>query len=375
MTFRIENAFATEALYSFIDKRSKSEEYRKHLGIISTVRTDFEILNSLFMEHNEEARIIKNAKEFREKFKRPLERIVLYIDDLDRCPEENVVQVLEAVNLLMAFPLFVVVVGVDARWIKNALLKKHSIQFATPSLSADADREILEPSSYLEKIFQVAFHLKDAGKDVVKQTIRSLASNGTDIHSPEPSQTIFTESIGSGDATEKTSDGASTSQIFSDHRRVVNSSMTQPIVPKTLVLTDLEIGYMAEMSEIIGSNPRAIKRFVNTYQIIKAHDEFEYDLNNNKELVGILFLLALPLGMYRPLVKSLEAFVDSQKSSETLLNAYLQPTNDDPKLDGLKRDLGVVITNVSSSQLLQKVSVSMLRRHNAFIRRFTFRDL
>ncbi len=40
-----------------------------------------------------------------------IDRIVLYIDDLDRCPEVKVVEVLQAVHLLLAYPLFVVVVG------------------------------------------------------------------------------------------------------------------------------------------------------------------------------------------------------------------------------------------------------------------------
>lgn len=50
---------------------------------------------------------------------KPVERIVLYIDDLDRCPPKRVVEVLEAVHLLLAFPLFVVVVGVDVRWVSR----------------------------------------------------------------------------------------------------------------------------------------------------------------------------------------------------------------------------------------------------------------
>jgi hypothetical protein len=38
---------------------------------------------------------------------------VLYIDDLDRCPPRRVVEVLTAMQLLLALPLFVVVVAVD----------------------------------------------------------------------------------------------------------------------------------------------------------------------------------------------------------------------------------------------------------------------
>src|SRR5262249_20902880 len=48
-------------------------------------------------------------------------RIILYIDDLDRCPDDTVVRVLQAVHLLLSFPLFTVVVAVDARWISRAL--------------------------------------------------------------------------------------------------------------------------------------------------------------------------------------------------------------------------------------------------------------
>ena len=51
----------------------------------------------------------------------PLERIVLYIDDLDRCTPKRVVDVLAAVHLMLALPLFVVVVAIDALWLLNAL--------------------------------------------------------------------------------------------------------------------------------------------------------------------------------------------------------------------------------------------------------------
>ena len=42
------------------------------------------------------------------------ERVVLCVDDLDRCPPEKVVDVLQAMHLLLYFPLFVVV-AVDSR--------------------------------------------------------------------------------------------------------------------------------------------------------------------------------------------------------------------------------------------------------------------
>jgi hypothetical protein len=96
----LKHKISQKAMYSFILKRSSSEDYKKHLGIISTIRKDFETLSDLFDKSNTE------YKSFREQFAHPLERIVLYVDDLDRCTEEKVIEVLEAVNLLFGFSTF-----------------------------------------------------------------------------------------------------------------------------------------------------------------------------------------------------------------------------------------------------------------------------
>jgi hypothetical protein len=50
-----------------------------------------------------------------------IDRIILYIDDLDRCPPRRVVEMLEAIHLLLAIDLFVVVVAVDPRWLLRSI--------------------------------------------------------------------------------------------------------------------------------------------------------------------------------------------------------------------------------------------------------------
>jgi predicted KAP-like P-loop ATPase len=53
-------------------------------------------------------------------------RIVLFIDDLDRCPPDRVVEVLEAVQLLVKTPLFIAVVAIDERYVTRALEKYYA---------------------------------------------------------------------------------------------------------------------------------------------------------------------------------------------------------------------------------------------------------
>ncbi|WP_261556340.1 P-loop NTPase fold protein, partial [Frankia tisae] len=106
----------------------------------------------------------------------PLERIILYIDDLDRCPPRRVMNVLAAVNLLLALPLFVVVVAVDARWLLRSLAHQRHTMFDTGSDGEAAaaatdsfDGTVLVDQAassvdYLDKIFQVPFALRPLGE-------------------------------------------------------------------------------------------------------------------------------------------------------------------------------------------------------------------
>ncbi len=98
-------------------------------------------------------------------------RIVLYIDDLDRCEPAQVVAVLQAVHLLLAFPLFAVVVGVDVRWVERALRLHHQQLL---------DSDGATPRDYLEKIFQIPFWLEPLDPAGSKAMLRTM------IGAPKP---------------------------------------------------------------------------------------------------------------------------------------------------------------------------------------------
>lgn len=389
--FRINNALATETLCSFIDRRSKSNDYQKHLGIISIIRKDFEILSDLFLGHHKDVDENNDNKDFESKFKKPLKRIILYIDDLDRCPEENVVQVLEAVNLLMAFPLFVVVVGVDSRWVKNALHKKHFKQFKK-NKSAHSE-EPIEVSNYLEKIFQIPFHLKNANDNSVKDMIKNLAQNKFEkpLKSEDESLTSLVDNTSKNDkyleeevnididvdySTDLNDIETATQFISADDNTI--AEINSNIEAENLILTDDEIQIMQDMSEIIGNNPRCIKRFVNIFRVIKAHEEFGYsDDFSNQEIIAILFLIALPLGKYKKLVPNFEKFLTDTDNSNKSFNNYFRSNhiNLDVDILNLKNEVNVILSDKKNYFVLQNMHCNILKKHNDFIRRFTFSQI
>ncbi len=356
--FKLKNNLSTLALHSFIEKRVVSADYQQHLGIVSTIRKDFKILSDLFLESKSEHQLDK-----------PLERIVLYIDDLDRCPEDQVIQVLEAVNLLMAFPLFVVVVGVDPRWVNNALLKKYHLQFGECSTEG---YERINASDYLEKIFQVPFHLKQAEDSDVKNMLKKLTENSVkkefesqdsdfDIKEMDTAQ-LDTFQLGD----EQLTMGGSTE----DHQFIINDEPIQ--IDTYLSLRPEEIELMLDFSKIIGNNPRAIKRFVNTYQIVRAHEGLSIDSSKEqKEYLAIMFLLAFSLGPFKELYNEFGQYIDIEKSnmSRFLVESFRKDQTKNPEL--LKK-LDKTVRSMTNRDALIGTMSEQFKKHNQFVKRFTF---
>ena len=187
-----------QRLYAFLAERAASDDYRRQLGLIATIRRDFERLALLQEEWRERPT---------EDSPPPIDRIVLYIDDLDRCTPRQVVEVLQAVHLLLALDLFVVVVGVDPRWLLHALRDQYRSLLtagAAPAPAEDSvpsgadvgaqgvalsqqetDRLLLStPQDYLEKIFNVPFVLPAMTPKGFDTMIRRLSEP-----EPEPSTT------------------------------------------------------------------------------------------------------------------------------------------------------------------------------------------
>ena len=237
----------SSVLAEFLDNRIASDDYRRHLGVPALVRQDLERLSRLIQQQHDGDPVIDE--------KHAIDRVVLYIDDLDRCPTDLVIKVLEAVHLLLAFPLFVVVVAVDARWLETSL-REHYTQ-----LQANA----AVPADYLEKIFQVPFWVRPLGADIRRQMVRGLLT--PNLASPVPAT-----GDGEGTATETDLSDAD----LPEFTRVVESfgvtdQAKQPwLQAAQLTVTGPELRLIEDVSGLIGATPRAVKRFINVYLLLKS---------------------------------------------------------------------------------------------------------
>ena len=173
-------------IYDFAtDKLDGDGGYRDQQGIVASVRRDLEDLQSLLSNWRARGEVDVGVGaeevEFDEATRNalPIQRIVLYIDDLDRCPEDKVVDVLQAVHLLLSFELFIVVLGVDARWLERSLKSTYG-GLLGDILNGENGAQLpsARPHDYLEKIFQIPYslpHMRDVGfSALVKNNLPTL---------------------------------------------------------------------------------------------------------------------------------------------------------------------------------------------------------
>lgn len=176
-------------MYAFLAERTASGDYTGQLGLVSVIRKDLEHLVKVLHEHHRQ--LDKHPSEPGEADPpelRRIDRIVLYIDDLDRCPPRQVVEVLQAVHLLLALDLFVVVVGVDPRWLVRALHQQYpgilngngpGAGDGNAARFAGGEAGEALPADYLQKIFNIPFTLPAFRDNRLEQLIRRLADGAS----------------------------------------------------------------------------------------------------------------------------------------------------------------------------------------------------
>ena len=291
-------------LQEFVRERAASSDYREQLGVISKVRRDFEQLVALLPGSDHQAGAEQVAVVAAAVTRRipEVERIVLFIDDLDRCPHGKVVEVLQAVHLLLAFKLFVVVVGVDSRWLQR-------------SLEAHYRNLLEEPDSYLEKIFQIPFTLRRMTpahyRELINQLTPHLAVSGEQPHVTEegdgtsgtktgPSMRVPRRAADEEQATQVV--GSSAKDASGDDLPVKEVEPPEPPPlprPEALVISDAERTLIGRLGSIVPT-PRAAKRLVNIYRMLRVSvpdEELEaFRPGGGSEYQAVLVLLGLMVG-------------------------------------------------------------------------------
>jgi hypothetical protein len=265
-------------LLRLLEDRTRSAAYTKHLGIISLIREDFDAISKLLIQLEKDR---TNAQE-----RPPVQRIILYIDDLDRCRPDRVVEVLEAVHMLLAFPIFTVIVGVDPRWLRQSLLERYPRNLSLTGNENDEEATSSTPQNYLEKIFQIPFALRRVEKEGYQSLVSDL------LQPPQGLMTQRTQPAGSPAEREQSPAGAGDSPAAA-HDRAPLTSNFRPVAAQQLEFTTDEKTHIENLWPLF-TTPRSVKRFINTYRLLRvAVEPPQRRAFENGEYQVALMLLAI----------------------------------------------------------------------------------
>ncbi len=178
-------------LEDFLMQRAGSADYQEQLGIVSLVHEDMKSLQrklsgGLIVTKSRDG---ETGDEEPEEEERTFDRVVLYVDDLDRCTPDRVVEVLQAIHLLLSIPLFVVVVAADARWLLQCL-RTHYSALLNREVNGEAEEWSLTPQNYLEKIFQIPFSLPPMTESQFPSYVEKLLAKDARPEAPAPNREL-----------------------------------------------------------------------------------------------------------------------------------------------------------------------------------------
>ncbi|TWC17782.1 MULTISPECIES: P-loop NTPase fold protein [unclassified Pseudomonas] len=318
----------------FIRDRANDGHYASHLGLVAAIRKDFEELSrGLKDEPDATSRPINTQLQQRIKtlmddsdldllpadrlkLESMLEavtappfqgfkRIVLFIDDLDRCPPAKVVEVLQAVHLLLGFPLFIVFVAADVRWVNRALNTHYPDLLDNPQAGQASTGQGATAHDYLEKIFQIPYWVRSLNADASKALLESRIRAGRPLiqrPAQAPSQTevpnqTFVEV--EGVQMEQAQDSESGEAIADKIVRELSAMSSEDFNDRAdrFRLSQDERDFLSLMAPFAGSSPRRILRFINTYRIIKISLPFkESQLLETRHFPELLLQLTINTG-------------------------------------------------------------------------------
>lgn len=214
-----------------------------------------------FVKETEDIDKFDVVRKFRDDFEELLEKskidkLVIIIDDLDRCLPDRIIDNLEAIKLFLNVKNTAFVIGADPRIVRHAIEYRYKDKIIDTSSENSNDRIV---NDYLEKLIQIPYNLPKLSDSEVETYITLLFSEN-DLDSVEDFNKVL---------------DAFKSFREKERYSVFDFSKVKDAVGDIEKTEKLEqnVSLIAKLSPIISEslygNPRQIKRFLNTFMLRK----------------------------------------------------------------------------------------------------------
>lgn len=218
----------------------------------------------------------RDIRDFRKDFAELLKqaeitRLVVFIDDLDRCDPDNIIDTLEAIKLFLFVEGTAFVLGADERLIQYAVRRRFP---ELPGTDTEVGRD------YLEKLIQFPIRLPPLGGAEIESYINVLFAK---LGLEDDDFQKVCEHVG-----RFRPDGASDLSYDVGVCRTLLGG--KPVPPQLESDLDLTAQIAPVLTPGLGGNPRRTKRFLNTLLLRMAMGE-ERGLRLQRQVLSKLMLL------------------------------------------------------------------------------------
>lgn len=278
------NDIFTHPIISKFRNYIKLPSYGRHLGTVPILKRHLKILCELIIppKENEPSRLI------------------VFVDDLDRCEPESISRTLDAIRLVMDIKNVVIIIGIDHRIAFRAVEKQYSELADDNRTSSDIARD------YLGKIIQLPIQLRPATLSELDTFISEKLFIGVSeekkpeieieiTHKTAKDKDELDELTYESNKAENIEKSTITSELkgTNQNEKILQSSdALQPkVMDEDMVETVEEQANFGELVKLFGmNNPRQLIRLRNCYRMLKRlrHEASSKDF---KSMMTMLFWL------------------------------------------------------------------------------------
>jgi hypothetical protein len=183
----------------------------------------------------------------------PGKRVIVMVDDLDRCSEDKVVELMQAVNVVLAESRIYTLLAIDGKMVRRAIFRHHR---------DDRERDLPEEyrltrefsSEYLEKIVQFFIQLPPTSEQLRRSFVAGMFAIPEPVNVQPPSTSIRGQEL-------------DVDRDLAVDRLALRAP--ELVLDVTVTDTSEEQLAMADSQALLDDNPRELKRAVNIHRFVK----------------------------------------------------------------------------------------------------------
>lgn len=251
---------------------AKRPNYSEHLGIAQQFKDElealFQSLESNFLLIRKWLPIVKKTVD---------NKYIIIVDDLDRCSDKKILEVLEAIRLITDHPAVIVVLSVDKTILLNAIANRYRAE----NKEMKPDEAQQQARNFLGKILQVSVELETPSNGNIRQFVseKLFARN-------EAIQEKTTKEVRFEDAFKVENENKI------DELNYVEEEMFTESDDYLTTTHDEEKFFLQSVETFKIDNPRTLIRLHNTISMLKGvFPALNYEFDELKKYIFMTFLM------------------------------------------------------------------------------------